>query len=40
MESINYPAMTLEEDVILEIQIDGGPGPKTQEDIAEETSLL
>ncbi|TWW62421.1 hypothetical protein D4764_04G0010680 [Takifugu flavidus] len=36
MESINYPAMTLEEDVILEIQIDGGPGPKTQEDIAEE----
>lgn len=36
MESINYPALTREEDDILEIQIDGTPGPKTQEDISEE----
>lgn len=34
MESIYYPALTLEEDVILEIQINGPPGPehkKTEE---------
>ena len=36
MKSINYPAQTLEEDIILEIQIDPGPNPTTQDDISEE----
>lgn len=39
MKSINYQALTLEEDVILEIQIDG-PSPKTQDDISEEGMSL
>lgn len=36
MKSINYPALSLEEDVILEIQIDRGPSPKTEYGISEE----
>ncbi|CAB1415164.1 unnamed protein product [Pleuronectes platessa] len=36
MKSINYPAQTLEEDIILEIQIDPGPNPTTQDDISED----
>jgi len=36
MKSINYPAQTLEEDLILEIQIDPGPNPTTHDDISEE----
>ncbi|MEQ2241244.1 hypothetical protein ILYODFUR_023395 [Ilyodon furcidens] len=36
MKSINYLAQTLVEDIILEMQVDPGPSPTTQEYISEE----
>lgn len=40
MESIYYPALTLEEDVILEIQINGPPGPEHKKTFQRKVGLL